>query len=79
MVGKQRLSYAISEKRILSCLLIPAMQTSLKHSFRHTRKVGPETRDFWLDPRPTHFISESFDPKHETLKVGPETRDSFYT
>ena len=41
--------------------------------------MGPETRDFWLDPRPTHFISQSFDPKHETLKVGPETRDSFYT
>ena len=40
------------------------------------RKVGPETRDLWWDPRiGTHLVGESRDPRLKTLKVGLETGD----
>ena len=43
---------------------------------RHIRKVGPETRDIWWDPRPeAHLIGGAQGPESVTLKVGPETRD----
>ena len=44
----------------------------------HIQKVGPETRDFWQNPRPgTHHMGETRDLRPGgTLKVRPETRDS---
>ena len=42
------------------------------------RKVGPETWDFWWDPRPeTRVPSHMWDLglRHETLKVISETWD----
>ena len=45
---------------------------------RHIRKVEPETRDCWWDPRPrTQLIGETRDPRPETLTWDPrpETRD----
>ena len=40
-----------------------------EQNFGHIRKVGPETRDCWWDPRP-----KIRDPFH-TWDPGPETRD----